>query len=83
MIEVGRNIFLIGDTDGGITLLAEIQDQETVDTIRLDSSRELKAPGLSFSNLLQTLLAPGRKERFNAGKTVDYMKRQQERLKKL
>ncbi len=83
LIEVGKSIYLIGEADGGVSMISELKDSESVDMLRFESSQLTGREGLSFTNLLQTVLKTGKKERLNVNETVDYMKRQRERLKKL
>jgi flagellar protein FliO/FliZ len=85
VVSVGTRAWLVGvgAGDGGVSLIAEIEDQETVDAMLLDHSRNGPANGapaaLNFSTLLRRLGGGNGDKRFGAG---DIRKRQ-ERLNKL
>ena len=83
LIEVGKSIFLVGSADGGVSLISEIQDREAVDILRLESSATARKAPQAFSNLLQALLKPVKKHGSNINETVNNMKLQRERLKRL
>ena len=107
LVEVGRSIFLIGSADGGISLISEIQDRESMDLVRLENARTSLKNKQSFSDLLQAVFKPagripagrqvpaGEREipagegegegenKPGVAETVDFMKQQRERLKRL
>jgi flagellar protein FliO/FliZ len=59
VVAVGTRAYLVGAADGGVSLIAEIEDQETVDAMLLDNSRNGQGTGgsklLNFSSLLRRL----------------------------
>ncbi|KGM42626.1 hypothetical protein S1OALGB6SA_421 [Olavius algarvensis spirochete endosymbiont] len=55
LIEAGKQMFLIGSTSNSINLISEINDKETIDEIRLKSSR-MPAPR-GFAKLLRDRLS--------------------------
>jgi flagellar protein FliO/FliZ len=83
VVSVGKRAWLVGAGDGGVSLIAEIEDQELVDAMLLDHSRNGGDNGLSrglnFSALLRRLGAGKEEKRFGA---ADLRKRR-ERLDKL
>jgi flagellar protein FliO/FliZ len=84
VVAVGARAWLVGvgAGDGGVSLIAEIEDQETVDAMLLDHSRNdsgAAAGALNFSALLRRLGGGNNDKRFGAG---DIRKRR-ERLNKL
>jgi len=83
LVEVGRSLYLIGVGEGSVSLISEIQDQESIDRVRLESSQTDKRGGASFSGLLAKLIRGGKREDLDLGGTIEYMQKQQERLKKL
>jgi flagellar protein FliO/FliZ len=83
LVEVGRSLFLIGVAEGAVSLISEIQDQESIDRVRLESSQAGRSGKVSFSGLLAGLIRPGKKKDLDLGETIEYMQQQQERLKKL
>jgi flagellar protein FliO/FliZ len=84
VVSVGTRAWLVGagSGDGGVSLIAEIEDQETVDAMILDHSRSGSANGatgaLNFSALLRRLGGGGDK-RLGAGD----LRKRRERLNKL
>lgn len=59
LIEVGRQVFLVGAGDDSVGLISEITDDETLDTIRLAVSAQATEQPRAFSDLLSSLW-PGR-----------------------
>jgi flagellar protein FliO/FliZ len=83
VVSVGTRAWLVGAADGGVSLIAEIEDQETVDAMLLDNSRNGQGTGgskvLNFSSLLRRLGAGDNGKRFGAGD----LRARRERLNKL
>jgi len=83
IVEVGNQIFFIGLGDGSINLIAEIEDKETVDWLRM---QYLKGPAAVSAGFIEKLFnvfgkaggkPPGR------GSKIDFVKKQRSRLKEL
>jgi flagellar protein FliO/FliZ len=89
VISVGNNAWLVGSAEGGVSLIAPIDDKEVVETMLLEEARRADAAGgnkfLDFRALLR---------RFGGGKTedlsggigeshADNLRKQRERLKGL
>jgi flagellar biogenesis protein FliO len=55
LIEVGRQVFLVGAADDSVGLISEITDDETLDTIRLAVSVQASEQPRAFSDLLSSL----------------------------
>ncbi len=105
LVQVGASVFLVGAAEGGITLISELKDKETIDRIRVEGAREAAPPARSFAAILQGLFRPAapapslppavgrpaadggaRSEEpapADIGATVDYIRKQQERLKRM
>ncbi len=89
LVQVGASIFLVGSAEGGVTLISELKDKETIDQVRLEDAREATPSARSFASVLAGLFRPaGRDSRGadllpGASPTVDYIKKQQERLKRM
>lgn len=87
LVEVGRSLYLIGVAEQAVSLISEISDQESIDRVRLESSRPSGSAGRAgragFSGLLAGLIRPGKSRGVDLGGTIEYMQKQQERLKKL
>jgi flagellar protein FliO/FliZ len=80
LVAMGRSVFLVGAAEGGISLIAEIKDQETLDQIRLESSQVLPPQG--FAQFFQSLWKGGGKRNLS-GDSLDFMKQQRQRLQKM
>lgn len=52
LVEVGRQVFLIGVGDDSITLVSEISDQESLDELRLKASTTTTERGGNFADML-------------------------------
>lgn len=55
LIEVGRQVFLVGAGDDSVGLISEITDDETLDTIRLAVSAQGAEQPRAFSDVLSSL----------------------------
>ncbi|TVR90698.1 MAG: hypothetical protein EA428_07760 [Spirochaetaceae bacterium] len=55
LIEVGRQVFLVGAGDDSVGLISEITDDETLDTIRLAVSAQATEQPRAFSDVLSSL----------------------------
>jgi flagellar protein FliO/FliZ len=80
LVAMGRSVFLVGAAESGISLIAEIKDQETLDQIRLESSQMLPPQG--FAQFFQSLWKGGGKRNLT-GDSLDFMKQQRQRLQKM
>lgn len=89
LIEVGRQIFIIGTADNSVSLISEIQDKESIDEIRFkhaDSGGALEQR--NFKEILYRFFGgagSGRPEEKNneMNQSIEFIKKQRERLKKL
>ena len=85
VIEVGRRVFVIGVGDSAISLIAEIEDAEALESLRLDFARESAKGGESFFDRLVHML--GRSGPVDRGQLsrekLDYLRSQKERLARL
>ncbi len=82
LVEVGNRLLLIGSAGSSVNLIAEIDDKETIDGIRLQAS-SIQETREGFSQLFKKRLNANT---INLGKTanpVGFLQRQKERLKKL
>lgn len=59
VITIGGKAFLIGVTDQAVNLIAELNDQELVDSLHLSSDKTAGAPGRPFSAILSSLFPSG------------------------
>jgi len=79
LVAMGRSVYLVGAAESGISLIAEIKDQETLDQIRLDTSQVLPPQG--FAQFFQTLWKGGKRNL--SGDSLEFMKKQRQRLQKM
>jgi len=77
LVQVGTQIFMVGAGGESITLLGEITDKETVDTMILASGASESAQARSFGDILSSLVKGGQ------GPSLDLMRQQRERLQRL
>jgi flagellar protein FliO/FliZ len=82
LVEVGSNIFLVGSSDGGVELVAEITEKESLDSVRLKAAEQIPAGRRTFQQTLSEIFRPA-KSPFTVGDGVGFLKGQRERLKKL
>lgn len=96
LVEVGNHIVLIGTSEDAIQLLLEVNDQETIDTIRLKAS-ELPSAGQTkrFVDLVRQYFhwKPGGKQKGQSDgsrelntlgeESLEFIRKQRERLNKL
>ncbi|MBN2735436.1 MAG: flagellar biosynthetic protein FliO [Spirochaetales bacterium] len=89
LIELASQFYLIGAADQSVSLLKEIDDKETIDRLRLLSAENSEKGKLGFNDLLARLFQPkqssARVEEPAAvsSSPVEFMKKQQDRLKRL
>lgn len=55
-VQVGNTVYLLGAAEGGMTVISTVTDQETVDTLVLEHSRQQSASSGGFSALLNRWL---------------------------
>jgi flagellar protein FliO/FliZ len=83
LVELGKQVFLVGSAEGGISLISEIRSRETLDTIALERAESQSGTAQGFAKVFQSLLKTGKREGAGAGETIDFMKQQRQRLEKL
>ncbi len=80
LVAMGRSVYLVGAAESGISLIAEIKDQETLDQIRLESSQMIGPQG--FAQFFQSLWKGGGKRNLT-GDSLELLKQQRQRLQKM
>jgi flagellar protein FliO/FliZ len=86
VISVGSRAWLVGAAENGVSLIAEIDDQEAVDAMRLDDSRKSAETGsrfLDFKTMLRRLSGGNFPEDSGGGPVVDNLRKRRERLRGL
>ena len=82
LVEVGSSVYLVGSTDGGVELIAEITEKESLDSIRLKAAEQTPATRRTFQTILSEIFRPA-KNPFTVGDGIGVLKGQRDRLKKL
>ncbi len=84
VVEVEGSYFLLGASQSNVALITRIEDQETIDSLKLKSSRDHDRKGKSFwemvSGMNQGHSQPGEDA---SVQSVNFLKRQRDRLKDL
>jgi len=85
LVEVGGSVYLVGSSDGGVGLIAEITEKESLDTIRLKASEEEGRPRRNFQAILSDIIKPSRQPTGgpHPGDGAGFLRRQRDRLRKL
>jgi flagellar protein FliO/FliZ len=83
LVEMGKQVFLVGSAEGSISLISEIRDRETLDSIALERSQMENRATQGFAHFFQSILKSGRQRESSVGATIDFMKQQRQRLEKL
>jgi flagellar protein FliO/FliZ len=79
LVGVGNQVFLVGASENGVSLVSEISDKETLDGIRLESTDTHEGERQSFSEVLSSMF--GREHR--PVDAVGFLRQQRERLKQI
>ncbi|HTO21137.1 MAG TPA: flagellar biosynthetic protein FliO [Spirochaetia bacterium] len=82
LVEVGSSVYLVGSSDGGVELISEITDKETLDSLRLKAAEQSTAGRRTFAQALGEIFRPAARP-FSIGDGIGFLKGQRERLKKL
>ncbi|MGA2762815.1 MAG: flagellar biosynthetic protein FliO [Spirochaetia bacterium] len=82
LVEVGTSVYLIGASDGGVELISEITDKESLDSVRLKAAEETPAAKRGFQQILSEIFRPAGRA-FSATDGLGFLRGQRDRLKKL
>jgi flagellar biogenesis protein FliO len=82
LVEVGSSVYLVGSSDGGVDLIAEITEKESLDSLRLKAAEQAPAGRRTFQHILSEIFRPAKKS-FSVGEGIGLLRGQRERLKKL
>ncbi len=82
LVEVGKSVFLVGAAEGGVDLISEIKDQESLDAVRLSVAEERPSGRRTFQQTLGEIFRPA-KTSFSLTESVGMLRRQRDRLRKL
>jgi flagellar protein FliO/FliZ len=85
VISVGSEAWLVGAAENGVSLIAKLEDQETVDAMRLNDSRKSAETGqrfLDFKAMLRRLSGRDLPDD-SGGPSADNVRKRRERLRRL
>ena len=82
LISVQKQVFLIGGGDANLNLIAEITDQESIDELKLQAANAPTNHPVNFADLMGGFFGSGAKGTSAKSGSLDFMKRQRDRLKK-
>ena len=82
LVKIGTQYFLIGASDGGIHLVSEITDKETLDQINLENP-SVSSGTKSFSGIIKGLLGGSNNWGRLSGVSNKFLKDQKDRLKNM
>jgi flagellar protein FliO/FliZ len=82
LVEVGSSVYLVGSSDGGVELIAEITEKESLDSLRLKAAEQTPGGRRTFPQILSEIFRPAKKS-FSVGEGIGLLKGQRERLKRL
>ncbi|MCX7032001.1 MAG: flagellar biosynthetic protein FliO [Spirochaetes bacterium] len=90
LVEVGRSVYLVGSAESGVNLVAEVKDQETLDSLRVQAAEEGGKVRRTFAATLARVFSPpkapglpGSGKAPGLGEGADFLRRQRERLRRL
>ena len=84
LVEVGRELFLVGSAENSVQLIAAIEDKETADELRLKLASSSPMVKKSFQDVLSGIFrGPVKKEADDYKRPEEFLSKQRERLKKL
>jgi flagellar protein FliO/FliZ len=83
LVGVGDSVFLVGSAENGVTLISEIADKNTLDQLRFELSQKTEPARRNFSEILMNLFRTGEGKGVSVADTVNFMKQQKDRLKKM
>ncbi len=61
LVEVGSSVFLVGASDGGVELISEITDKESLDALKLKAAQQGPSQRRTFQDVLADIFRPARK----------------------
>jgi len=82
VVTVQKQVFLIGGGDANLSLIAEITDQESIDELKLQAANAPVNHPVNFADLMGGFFGTGGKGTTAKSGSLDFMKRQRDRLKK-
>lgn len=84
VVSVGRKAWVVGAAEGGVNLIAEVDDEEEIDSMLLDDSRREASSAPAFSLDFKEIarrLGAGSASGETAGPSADSIRKKRERLR--
>jgi flagellar biogenesis protein FliO len=82
LVEVGSSVFLVGASDGGVELISQITDKESLDSVKLKATEEAPGGRRNFQQLLAEIFRPAARP-VSLGDGVGFLRGQRDKLRKL
>jgi flagellar protein FliO/FliZ len=84
LVNVGNQYFLVGAGENSVSLISEITDKESIDELKLKLSNMSAEQRKSFKDVIFGMLRPagGQGTQSSFFDSIDFMKKQRERLKR-
>jgi len=82
LVEVGSSVFLVGASDGGVELISQITDKESLDSVKLKAAAEAPAGRRNFQQLLSEVFRPAARA-VSLHEGVGFLRGQRDKLRKL
>jgi flagellar protein FliO/FliZ len=83
LVRVGKSVYLVGAAEGGVGLVSEISDQESIDQLMLRAEKQRTSAKKSFSEILGGIVPQGGVGQLSLPDGLGFMKKQKDRLRKL
>jgi flagellar protein FliO/FliZ len=83
LVRVGRNVYLVGASEGGVRLVAEISDRESADELVLAAESQRVPAKRTFSDILGGIVPQGGLGGLSLPEGLGFVRRQKDRLRKL
>jgi len=82
LVEVGSSVFLVGASDGGVGLISQITDKESLDSLKLRAAEESPVVRRNFQKLLSEIFRPAARP-ISLSDGVGFLRNQQDKVRKL
>jgi len=82
LVEVGTSVYLVGASDGGVELIAEVTEKESLDSVRLQAAEHPPRGRRGFQQMLAEIFTPAKKP-LSVDDGIGLLKGQRDKLKKL
>jgi flagellar biogenesis protein FliO len=82
IVEVAGAVYLVGSSNDSINLISEITEKEAKDALRLSAAQTGGLGKPRFIDALASVFKPGVKKQLEINESIDFMKKQRDRLKK-